>query len=491
MFPRLSIHFHAPIPDFKRTMSATNPFDDPTPGSARTSAIPTQAHPRMRSNLLPISLSNSQDKDEQESLAVPKPWLTAKNPRARISYWTVYVMLFVGIAVSVIQCIFVYKNALLDRQPLCLVLDENFDTFDEDLWLREVDISGFGNGQFDMTTGSSRNSFVKDGFLHIVPTLTENDIGADKVMGNFVYNATGCTFNDTAPDGGWIYHDDGSRDFDSESYYRSCSAISNATEHKVIRPAQSARLSTLKAARAGRKGASIRTGRVEVRAKLPHGDWLWPAIWMMPVDSVYGPWPRSGEIDMVESRGNSLRYTARGSNYVQGSLNWGPNERYNGVSKSYSWWTERRESFADGFHTYVLEWTDKFLRVYVDSRTRTLLTFPFKKSFWDVGEFEQSTLSDPTLKNPWTNGSTSAPFDQEFYLILNVGVGGSNGWFPDWQGEDGKPWINQGASPAYDFLKAKDVWYPTWGEEDSRGMVVDYVKMWEHCQGVARSSEMR
>jgi len=84
----------------------------------------------------------------------------------------------------------------------------------------------------------------------------------------------------------------------------------------------------------------------------------------------------AGEIDIVESRGNGIRYTARcvssslfviltdtrsGSNYVQGALNWGPSPELNGVSKSYSWWTDKRRSFGNDFHTYVLEWTDKFL----------------------------------------------------------------------------------------------------------------------------------
>ena len=53
----------------------------------------------------------------------------------------------------------------------------------------------------------------------------------------------------------------------------------------------SARLST-------RGSYSIRFGKVEVVAKLPRGDWLWPAIWMAPLDSVYGSWPLSGEIDV-------------------------------------------------------------------------------------------------------------------------------------------------------------------------------------------------
>jgi hypothetical protein len=57
----------------------------------------------------------------------------------------------------------------------------------------------------------------------------------------------------------------------------------------------------------------------------------------------------------------NIRTFFSGSNYVQGSLNWGPASFLNGVSKSYSWWEQRRKSFGGDFHTYALEWTDKWL----------------------------------------------------------------------------------------------------------------------------------
>jgi beta-glucanase (GH16 family) len=49
---------------------------------------------------------------------------------------------------------------------------------------------------------------------------------------------------------------------------------------------------------------NMRYGRVEVMAKLPKGDWIWPGIWLLPKGDVYRQWPASGEIDIVESRGN-------------------------------------------------------------------------------------------------------------------------------------------------------------------------------------------
>lgn len=95
-----------------------------------------------------------------------------------------------------------------------------------------------------------------------------------------------------------------------------CVLRSNPEKGRFLPPVRSARLTTK-----GKK--SIRYGMVEVEAKLPKGDWLWPAIWMMPEDSVYGVWPRSGEIDIMESRGNERDYDEGGRNYYYGTLHWG------------------------------------------------------------------------------------------------------------------------------------------------------------------------
>jgi hypothetical protein len=51
----------------------------------------------------------------------------------------------------------------------------------------------------------------------------------------------------------------------------------------------------------------------------------------------------------------------RGSNYVRGSLNWGPASFLNRVWMTYGWWTQRRTSYGDDFHTYALEWTEDFM----------------------------------------------------------------------------------------------------------------------------------
>lgn len=124
-----------------------------------------------------------------------------------------------------------------------------------------------------MTTDSLNNSFVSNGRLYILPTLTSDSVPMSEILDGFVYNITGCTYNITQ---GEAYTNSintnsnanvtaiGSENFDAAAYYAACSAVSNATANTVINPVQSARLST-------RKTASMKYGRVEVVAKIPTG----------------------------------------------------------------------------------------------------------------------------------------------------------------------------------------------------------------------------
>ena len=106
---------------------------------------------------------------------------------------------------------------------------------------------------------------------------------------------------------------------------------------------------------------AFKYGRVEVRAKLPVGDWLWPAVWMMPKTSAYGQWPRSGEIDIMESRGNLNLYNGAGQNIgveeFGCTLHFGT-ENWN--SASWAAHFSRRSAPGNGwhrgFHSYKMEW---------------------------------------------------------------------------------------------------------------------------------------
>lgn len=139
----------------------------------------------------------------------------------------------------------------------------------------------------------------------------------------------------------------------------------------------------------------------------------------------------------------------RGNDVVRGSLNWGPFPWLNGVAKTYGWWSTRRTSYADDFHLYTLEWDADFVRISVDTRLHHMLQVSFDKPFFDRGDFPpfvangSETIMTP---NPWANATgtgndlNAAPFDRPFYLIMNVAVGGTNGWFPDGVGD--KPWLD-------------------------------------------------
>lgn len=252
--------------------------------------------------------------------------------------------------------------------------------------------------------------------------------------------------------------------------WSNCVAVTNTTNGSIINPVKSARLNT-------KGGASIKYGRVEVEAKIPSGDWLWPAIWMMPVKDTYGPWPASGEIDIMESRGNNYTYRVQGgNNIVSSTLHWGPD------TQNDQWWQNnvKREAlhttYADSWHTFGLEWSEKYIFTYIDTRLLQVLYTGFNRPMWQKGAFPPSDSNGTLLVDPWSQtGRDSTPFDQDFFLILNVAVGGTNGWFED--GVADKPWVDASETAKRDFWAARDQWYPTW--QKGGQMEVRSVKMWQ------------
>ncbi|KAJ7149763.1 glycoside hydrolase family 16 protein [Mycena crocata] len=475
-----SVVFAPPTADANADTDASAPDADARPAINANSDSKVNVNANTPTDTRPKRMASTALPPAAPYAAVAKPWTTKSNPRATISYYLTWALLFAGCGLGGLQSYLTYRNVRIDRAPLCMVFNDDFLEGDDAAvfgtrtpldvpgaggqdgrWLREVQMDGFGNGQFEMTTASSNNSYLKNGNLYLVPTMTPGWPFADGTT----YNSTACTFNRTAPNGGFL---EGGK-FDWDGYYTACSRTTNATAGSIINPVQSARLSTLVSAHgdeATHSRGSLRYGKLEVRAKMPVGDWLWPAIWLLPVNATYGTWPRSGEIDVVESRGNGLGYTYRGANYVQGALNWGPSPSLNGVSKSYSWWTEKRKLFSSGFHTYTMEWTSEWIRISVDTRLHTLLDIRFNQPFFKRGEFPQAVVGPDghlaPLEDPWAGRGNGAPFDQDFYLIMNVAIGGTNGWFPDGQGD--KPWLNRAGNPPLDFINGQKQWLPTWPE---------------------------
>jgi len=129
--------------------------------------------------------------------------------------------------------------------------------------------------------------------------------------------------------------------------------------------------------------------RVEVRARLPKGRGTWPAIWMLPTKNAYGGWPHSGEIDIMEAVGCT-------QGKVYGTVHTGA---YNHMKHTEKYHTIRAD--IDQWHTYAIEWTASRLSWFIDGR----LYHSFAHE----------------------SGSEKWPFDQQFFLILNLAVGGSWG----------------------------------------------------------------
>jgi beta-glucanase (GH16 family) len=133
-------------------------------------------------------------------------------------------------------------------------------------------------------------------------------------------------------------------------------------------------------------------GRVEVKAKLPRGRGVWPAIWMLPTNWVYGGWPKSGEIDIMENVGYL-------PDSVYGSVHTGAFNHAIGTNKTGG---VARTDLSNAFHIYAIEWTADKISFFVDNEL--------------YHAFENNK-----------SGSDAWPFDQEFHLLLNIAVGGNWG----------------------------------------------------------------
>ena len=145
--------------------------------------------------------------------------------------------------------------------------------------------------------------------------------------------------------------------------------------------------------------ADFKYGKIEASIKLPLGQGFWPAFWMMPTDSVYGGWASSGEIDIMEAKGR-LPYVVGGTIHYGGS--W-PNNVY--ASRNYNF--PQGQSINE-FHTYGIEWEPGEIRWYVDGNL-----FSTQTNWYTNGSSGEEKYSFP------------APFDQKFYPILNLAIGGT------------------------------------------------------------------
>jgi len=249
-----------------------------------------------------------------------------------------------------------------------MVWSDEFDgsSIDTNKWTHEVDCNGGGNFEQQCYTDSSDNSFLADGNLNIV---AKPSVDGEPLP----YTSARMT---TKYKGDWTY------------------------------------------------------GRFEMRAKLPSGQGSWPAFWMLSTDEVYGGWPKSGEIDIVESV-NLKESNADGveENNVFGTLHYGrdfPNNEQSG--KAYS--LADNVNPADDFHTYAIEWQEGEIRWYMDGylyATQLQSEVRFNSKGESVGLVHKGWFAEyydiitGELETKWD----TAPYDQDFHILLNFAVGGS------------------------------------------------------------------
>jgi beta-glucanase (GH16 family) len=151
-------------------------------------------------------------------------------------------------------------------------------------------------------------------------------------------------------------------------------------------------------------GQGWKYGFFETRARLPKGKHLWPAIWMVPSSGIYGPWPMSGEIDIMEMRGQK-------STFMESTIHYGASR--SDRTHIGSGMMEFPFDFSEDYHIFGFEWTNTSMSWLLDG----IKYYELSTDRWFV-----------TDKGTQVYNQTGSPFDHSFKWILNVAIGG--GYFP-------------------------------------------------------------
>jgi beta-glucanase (GH16 family) len=198
----------------------------------------------------------------------------------------------------------------------------------------------------------------------------------------------------------WKYDIDGKGGGNNELQYYSDSPLNSYIENgslviKALNDGYAGRAYTSAKIRS-KHLAEWTYGKFEIRAKLPVGQGMWPAIWMMPSENIYGTWPMSGEIDIME-------YIGREPNKIHGTIHYGDRWPKN---KSTTGKYTSSKSLTDDYHVFSIEWEPNKISWYIDGilySTKTPKDLHGRKWVWD----------------------------QKFYLIINLAVGGNWPGSPD------------------------------------------------------------
>jgi beta-glucanase (GH16 family) len=144
---------------------------------------------------------------------------------------------------------------------------------------------------------------------------------------------------------------------------------------------------------------TFKYGWVEARLRLPFGQGIWAAFWMVGEKSSYGGWPHCGEIDIMESKGGKEFSTIHGTLHGPGYYT------DDGITSSHT--LPDRKEFQEDYHTFALEWTENKIQFLVDGKV-----------------YKTRTPADLPKGTQWV-------FDHPFFLVLNLAVGGTWPGYPD------------------------------------------------------------
>ncbi|XP_038206219.1 uncharacterized protein LOC119828190 [Zerene cesonia] len=321
-----------------------------------------------------------------------------------------------------------------------VILEDNFDTLNEDLWYIEQYIPEQPDYPFVsyQRPPKSQTVQVKNGNLEIAPQLLQNLPG---FTNNSIYSGTL----------------DLTRSCTRRTMYSGCSK--SAWGPNILPPVVTGRLTSK---------LSFKYGLVEIRAKLPRGDWLYPDILLEPLLNKYGFMKyASGMIRIAGARGNSELMFAN-ENIGNQLLYGGPVMDY----KCRQYFIRTKYSgipWSNDFHLYAVLWEPSRITLTVDGEE------------WARVEPASNGLKgllpwDCPLPRDLLNGGTSmAPFDDYFYATLGLSAGGISE-FPDGvytSGFHAKPWRNGGLKAMLKFWQDMDAWWPTWTEP----LVIDYIRI--------------
>jgi len=249
-----------------------------------------------------------------------------------------HLVLFIGLGISPALCFGQNATPSSSVPGWTLTWGDEFNgangsALDDAKWVRETGGNGWGNDELEYYTDRTQNAFMRDGNL-VIHVEKEKFAGKDGV----------------------------SRDYTS------------------------ARLKT--------QGKFTQAyGRFEARLKIPRGQGIWPAFWMLGDDIETAQWPTCGEIDIMENIGKEPAL-------VHGTIHGPGYSGDKGIGAPYA--LPNNERFADDFHVYAVEWEPKALRFYVDGHL-----------------YETRTPDDLPKGAKWV-------YDHPFFILLNVAVGG--GW---------------------------------------------------------------